>query len=61
MIQSFQINSCGPLSHVSAQDLGALNLFIGPNSSGKTFLLKIKGSRFDLFRYDLFQSYLGHP
>lgn len=40
MIQSFHIDNGGPLSHVSAQNLGALNLLIGPNSSGKTFLLK---------------------
>ena len=40
VIKSFQVDNCGPLSHVAAHDLEALNLLIGPNGCGKTFLLK---------------------
>lgn len=40
MIKSFKFENFGPLTDVSAQDLGPINVFIGPNSCGKTFLLK---------------------
>ena len=40
MIQSFDFKNLGPLEHVTADDLGQINLIIGPNSSGKTWLLK---------------------
>ncbi|NTU50230.1 MAG: AAA family ATPase [Desulfobulbaceae bacterium] len=40
MIKSFEINNFGPLSSLQAEGLGKLNLVIGANSSGKTFLLK---------------------
>ncbi len=40
MIKSFQIDYFGPLATVGGTDLGHLNLLIGPNSCGKTFLLK---------------------
>lgn len=40
MIQQFDFRHFGPLDQVSAQNLGKINLIIGANSSGKTFLLK---------------------
>jgi AAA15 family ATPase/GTPase len=40
MIQSFNLENFGPLTKVEAQNLGQINLFIGANSTGKTFLLK---------------------
>lgn len=40
MIQAFEFNHLGPLEHVAAKDLGQINLIIGPNSSGKTWLMK---------------------
>jgi len=40
MIESFNLENFGPLASVSAQDLGPINLMIGANSTGKTFLLK---------------------
>jgi AAA15 family ATPase/GTPase len=39
-IQSFVLENFGPLDTVHAHKLGGLNLIIGANSSGKTFLLK---------------------
>ena len=40
MIQQFDFKHFGPLEQVSAQNLGKINLIIGSNSTGKTFLLK---------------------
>lgn len=40
MIKSIKINSYGPIKEVSCDGLGQINLFIGHNGSGKTFLLK---------------------
>ncbi|MEI6756631.1 MAG: ATP-binding protein [Chlorobium sp.] len=40
MIKSFDIKNFGPLSSVQGECLGKLNLVIGANSTGKTFLLK---------------------
>lgn len=40
MIESFNLENFGPLACVSAKDLGQINLMIGANSTGKTFLLK---------------------
>ncbi len=40
MIKAFDIKNFGPLSSVQGDKLGKINLFIGANSSGKTFLLK---------------------
>lgn len=40
MIKSFNINNLGPISHLECNSLGRINLIIGPNQSGKTFLLK---------------------
>lgn len=40
MIKDFELTHFGPLESVSATNLGKINLFIGPNSCGKTFLLK---------------------
>lgn len=40
MIKSFNLQNFGPLACVSAQDLGQINLIVGANSTGKTFLLK---------------------
>jgi len=40
MIQQFDFSNFGPLEQVTAQDLGQVNLIIGGNSIGKTFLLK---------------------
>jgi AAA15 family ATPase/GTPase len=39
-IKSFKLENFGPLSTVKASELGNLNLIIGANSTGKTFLLK---------------------
>ncbi len=40
MIKQFSLENFGPLSSIQAEALGKLNLVIGANSSGKTFLLK---------------------
>lgn len=40
MIQSLEIKNFGPLEYVSITNFGPINLFIGPNRSGKTVLLK---------------------
>jgi len=40
MIKSIHISSFGPIKEVSCDNLGQINLFIGHNGSGKTFLLK---------------------
>lgn len=39
MIKSVHISSFGPLKGVSCDQMGQINLFIGHNGSGKTFLL----------------------
>jgi len=39
-IKSFSLENFGPLNAVAANRLGGLNLIIGANSTGKTFLLK---------------------
>ena len=39
-IKEFELENFGPLKKVQAQSLGNLNLIIGANSAGKTFLLK---------------------
>lgn len=40
MIKSIQIASFGPITNAELNGLGHINLFIGHNGSGKTFLLK---------------------
>ncbi|MDQ6953599.1 MAG: AAA family ATPase [Mariprofundaceae bacterium] len=40
MINNFDLENFGPLGKVVGKDLSSINLFIGANSSGKTFLLK---------------------
>jgi AAA15 family ATPase/GTPase len=40
MIKQFSINNFGPLNQVTSSALGHINLIIGGNSAGKTFLLK---------------------
>lgn len=40
MIKSIEISSFGPIDRAECNDLGQINLFIGHNGSGKTFLLK---------------------
>ena len=40
MIKSIDISSFGPINHLECDNLGQINLFIGHNGSGKTFLLK---------------------
>lgn len=40
MIHSFSLENFGPLAKVTAHDMGRINLFIGANSVGKTFVLK---------------------
>lgn len=40
MISKFSIEKFGPLSNIQSDTLGRINLIIGENSSGKTFLLK---------------------
>lgn len=41
MIRNFNIQNFGPLNSVAGKDLGQINLVVGANSSGKTFLLKL--------------------
>lgn len=40
MIKSFELNNYGPIVGVSGKNLGKINLILGENSTGKTFLLK---------------------
>ncbi|KEQ19725.1 AAA family ATPase [Endozoicomonas numazuensis] len=40
MIKVFEFKNLGPLDYVAADNLGQINLIIGPNSAGKTWLLK---------------------
>ncbi len=40
MIQSVEAKNYGPIRDINLEKLGSINLFIGPNSSGKTILLK---------------------
>lgn len=40
MIKSVSINNLGAISELNVDNLGNINLIIGPNQSGKTFLLK---------------------
>jgi AAA15 family ATPase/GTPase len=40
MINNIKLNNFGPLSHINWSELGKINLIIGGNGSGKTFLLK---------------------
>lgn len=40
MIKAFEFHNLGPLEQVSGNGLGQINLIIGPNSAGKTWLLK---------------------
>lgn len=40
MINSLELKSFGPLTHLSWNNIGGINLIIGQNSCGKTFLLK---------------------
>lgn len=40
MIKTISIENLGPISKMKAGNLGGINLIIGPNQSGKTFLLK---------------------
>ena len=40
MIKSISIDILGPIPQMKADGLGKVNLIIGPNQSGKTFLLK---------------------
>lgn len=41
MIEQFNIHNSGPISQVEGRQLGRLNLFIGKNGCGKTWLLKM--------------------
>jgi predicted ATPase len=40
MIKNFKFQNFGPLNEINTKTLGLINLIIGANSSGKTFLLK---------------------
>jgi AAA15 family ATPase/GTPase len=40
VIHQVQLNNFGPLAHINWSGLGKINLVIGGNGSGKTFLLK---------------------
>ena len=40
MIKSLSIDNLGPITQLRSGNLGSINLIIGPNQSGKTFLLK---------------------
>ena len=41
MIKQFSVSHFGPLNQVTSSSLGPINLIIGGNSAGKTFLLKV--------------------
>jgi len=41
MISSCEIKNLGPIEHIEFEDLANINLIIGKNACGKTFLLKI--------------------
>ncbi len=41
MINNIKINNFGPLKEITWNNLSKINLIIGPNDSGKTFLIKI--------------------
>lgn len=40
MIKNFTLENFGPIANAHIENLGQINLLIGPNSTGKTFLLK---------------------
>jgi AAA15 family ATPase/GTPase len=40
MIDKFKLDNFGPITTVEGKALGKINLFLGKNSTGKTFLLK---------------------
>ena len=40
MIESFKLKNFGPISDLNTNELGRINLLIGPNRSGKTIVLK---------------------
>lgn len=40
MIKTISIKNLGPIPELLSSNLGSINLIIGPNQSGKTFLLK---------------------
>ena len=40
MLDNIAIENFGPLTDIAWQNVGKINLVIGPNDSGKTFLLK---------------------
>lgn len=40
MLNSVELKNFGPITHLNWGDIGAINLVIGGNGSGKTFLLK---------------------
>lgn len=41
MINSFSIENAGPIKHLGFNKTGGINLLVGPNSCGKTFVLKL--------------------
>lgn len=41
MIESFSIKNAGPVTQFELKKAGAINLLVGPNSCGKTFVLKM--------------------
>ena len=40
MIKTIDISNLGAIKRVQTDNLGGINLVIGPNQSGKTFILK---------------------
>lgn len=40
MIKDFSLENYGPITQAKGSNLGSINLFLGANSTGKTFLLK---------------------
>ena len=40
MIEEIEVKNFGPISGLNINNLGKINLLIGPNRSGKTMLLK---------------------
>lgn len=40
MIKEFRLKDYGPIAEAQGQALGNINLILGENSTGKTFLLK---------------------
>lgn len=41
VLSSFTVENLGPVEHFSANHLGMINIFLGENSAGKTYMMKM--------------------